>query len=78
MINHPTPLAWSYIVFFGGFAIILVAFAYAIRSRRNQHEENPRLKTLTDQLARGEISQESYDRRRAEILIEEYDRHHAA
>jgi uncharacterized membrane protein len=78
MINHPTPLAWSYIVLFGGLAIVFVAFGIAIRARRNQREENPRLEALDDQLSRGEISQETYDRLRAEILIEEYDRHRAA
>ena len=78
MMNHPSPLAWSYLVLFAGIAIVFISIAYALRDRRNPPHENPRIAALDDQLARGEIDQEIYSRRKAEILIEEYQKHRAA
>ena len=40
-MSHPSPLAWSYIVLFGGFAIVLIAFGVAIRGKKHLREENP-------------------------------------
>ena len=78
MLNHPSPLAWSYWVLLGGFAIVLIAFGVALRGKRNLRDADPRLTALENQLERGEITQESYERRRAEILIENYEKHRAA
>ena len=77
-MNHPSPLAWSYIVLFGGFAIVLIAFGVAIRGKKRLREENPKLTALDDRLGRGEITREEYQRHRAEILIEEHEKHRAA
>lgn len=78
MMSHPTPLAWSYIVLFGGIAIVLIAFAIAVRSRRNASTRDPRLAALEDELSHGEISREDYEKRRAEIIIEQSEKHRAA
>jgi uncharacterized membrane protein len=78
MINHPSPLAWSYLVLFSGVAIILLAFGMAIRGKRDDRKANPKLSALEDRFSRGEITQEEYQRRRAEILIEEYEKHRVA
>lgn len=78
MMNHPSPLAWSYLVLFAGIAIVFISIAYALRDRRSPPHESPRITALDEQLARGEIDQETYSRRKAEILIEEYQKHRAA
>jgi hypothetical protein len=78
MMNHTSPIAWSYLVLFGGFALVLIALGFALRDKRNARRSNPRIAALDDQLLRGEIDQEAYSRRKAEIVIEEYEKHRAA
>lgn len=77
-MGHPTPLAWSYIVLFGGVAIVLLAIAVAFRSNRNSGPENSRLASLEEKLMQGTISREEYERERARIIAEQYEKHRAA
>ena len=79
---HSSTLAWGYLLLIGGIVILAIGIAGLIHGARSSRSPEElllrrRMRMLAALMQAGQISREEYNRRRTEILVQQYKKHAA-